>query len=54
MRTDIQAKWSGCGIASVAALVGLSYLEAKLVANSLGINTHDERFGQTPRTCKHY
>lgn len=39
MKPVTQEEISGCGIASVAALSGLSYQEAKTVANSLGIQT---------------
>jgi hypothetical protein len=38
----VQLERTGCGIASVAALVGLSYPAAKSIANSLGIFAHDE------------
>jgi len=43
MRPVIQAETTGCGIASVAALAGVSYAEAKKVANRLGIHAQDER-----------
>ena len=43
MRPVIQAEPTGCGIASVAAIVGVSYVRAKSIANSLGIFAHDER-----------
>ncbi|MCG6553540.1 MAG: hypothetical protein L7F77_14550 [Candidatus Magnetominusculus sp. LBB02] len=39
----IQEEPSGCGIASVAALAGVSYQEAKDAANDLGIYAHDSR-----------
>ena len=42
MKPVVQLERTGCGIASVAALVGLSYLRAKSIANSLGIFAHDE------------
>jgi hypothetical protein len=37
MKPVIQEEITGCGIASVAALVGVTYKQAKAVANSLGI-----------------
>jgi hypothetical protein len=42
MKPVVQLEWTGCGIASVAAITGLSYPDAKLIANSLGIFAHDE------------
>ena len=42
MKPVAQLERTGCGIASVAAIVGLSYPEAKSIANSLGIFAHDE------------
>ena len=42
MKPVVQLERTGCGIASVAALVGLSYPKAKAIANSLGIFAHDE------------
>ena len=41
MKPVIQEENSGCGIASVAALAGISYQEAKATANSLGIFAED-------------
>ena len=41
MKPVIQEEISGCGIASVAVLAGLSYQETKTVANSLGIFAED-------------
>jgi hypothetical protein len=43
MKPVVQLERTGCGIASVAAIVGLSYPKAKSIANSLGIFAHDER-----------
>lgn len=43
MRPVIQGEQTGCGIASVAALVKIKYAEAKKVANGLGIRAQDER-----------
>lgn len=42
MKPVVQGERTGCGIASVAAIAGLSYSEAKSIANSLGIFAHDE------------
>ncbi|MEC8886584.1 MAG: hypothetical protein VX875_05715 [Pseudomonadota bacterium] len=38
----IQEQETGCGLASVANLVGRSYAEVKAVANSLGIYAEDQ------------
>ncbi len=38
----VQLECTGCGIASAAAIVGLSYPEMKSIANFLGIFAHDE------------
>ena len=43
MKAVIQAEKTGCGIASVAALAGVSYISAKAAANSLGISAEDPR-----------
>ena len=42
MKPVIQLEPTGCGIASVAALAGVSYSRAKSVAASLGIHASDE------------
>ena len=42
MRPVVQLERTGCGIASVAAIAGLSYRKAKTIANSLGIRVHDK------------
>ncbi|UYG08765.1 hypothetical protein [Halomonas sp. M4R1S46] len=42
MEPVIQEELSGCGIAASAALAGVSYPEAKRVANSLGIHAEDK------------
>lgn len=42
MQPVIQMEQTGCGIASAAAIAGLSYAKAKSIANSLGIFAHDE------------
>ncbi len=41
MRVVIQEEISGCGIAAVAVLAGVSYGQAKRRANSLGIYAQD-------------
>ena len=38
-----QLERTGCGIASVAAIAGLSYRKAKTIANSLGIYAEDKK-----------
>ncbi|MBI5024689.1 MAG: hypothetical protein HZC18_06800 [Candidatus Omnitrophica bacterium] len=44
----IQLERTGCGIASVAAIVGFSYLKMKSIANSLGVFAHDETLWSNP------
>ena len=39
----LQREPTGCGIASVAAIVGLSYAQAQAIASSLGISAQDQR-----------
>ena len=39
----VQLERTGCGIASVAAIVGLSYQEVQKIAESLGIFSNDRR-----------
>lgn len=39
----VQLEPTGCGIACVAAIAGLSYAQAKAIAGSLGISAQDER-----------
>lgn len=41
MKPVVQLERTGCGIASVAALAGVSYVQAKRVANRLGIFADD-------------
>ena len=43
MKPVVQLEWTGCGIASVAALAGVSYRQAQCVANRLGIFAGDSR-----------
>ncbi|MBI5407188.1 MAG: hypothetical protein HZA18_05780 [Nitrospirae bacterium] len=42
MKPVVQLELTGCAIVSVAAIVGLSYPKAKLIANSLGIFAQDK------------
>jgi len=42
MKSVIQEEASGCGIASAAAIAGMPYQEAKLIANNLGIYAEDK------------
>ncbi|HTT08241.1 MAG TPA: hypothetical protein VMH34_05565 [Gammaproteobacteria bacterium] len=42
MKPVVQLEPTGCGIASVAAIAGLSYAQAKAVAGSLGISARDD------------
>jgi hypothetical protein len=43
MKPVVQLERTGCGIASVAALAGVSYAKAKRVANRLGIFADDPK-----------
>jgi len=43
MKPVIQLESTGCGIASVAAIAGVSYLKAKSVARSHGIFASDQK-----------
>lgn len=49
MKLVFQEEISGCGIASVAILAGISYQEAKTVANSLGIFAEDSNLWSDTR-----
>jgi hypothetical protein len=42
MKPVVQLERTGCGIASAAAIAGLSYPKAKAIANLLGIFAHDK------------
>jgi len=42
MKPVIQEEVTGCGIAASAALIGISYQQAKQTANALGIYTNDQ------------
>lgn len=43
MKSVVQLERTGCGIASVAALAGVSYRQAQRVANRLGIFADDQK-----------
>ena len=43
MKPVVQLESTGCGIASVAVIVGLSYPKARAIANSVGIFAQDEK-----------
>ena len=43
MKPVVQEERTGCGIAAVAAIAGVSYAKAKTVAASLGISSQDRR-----------
>ncbi|MDP0498094.1 MAG: hypothetical protein Q7Q73_17970 [Verrucomicrobiota bacterium JB024] len=45
----IQEEVSGCGIASVANILGKSYVEMKAIANGMGIEAEDERLWSDTR-----
>ncbi|MDO8704225.1 MAG: hypothetical protein Q7J84_04690 [Sulfuricaulis sp.] len=42
MKPVVQLERTGCGIASVATIAGVSYPKAKSIANALGIFAQDE------------
>jgi len=58
MRPVVQLERTGCGIASMAVLAGVSYAQAKRVANRLGIFADDPRMwsetGHVRRLLKEY
>ena len=58
MKPVVQEEKTGCGIASVATLAGVTYGQAKRVANQMGIHAEDTRLWsdtQYVRTLlKHY
>jgi len=43
MKSVVQEEATGCGIASVATLAGLTYQKTKTIAHQLGINVKDPR-----------
>lgn len=49
MNPVTQEEISGCGIASVAALAGVTYRQAQAVANQLGIHAEDTRLWSDTR-----
>lgn len=58
MKPVIQLEPTGCGIASVAALAGVSYAHAKSAANALGIFADDRKLwsetSHVRRLLRHY
>ena len=53
MKPVIQLEQTGCGIASVAALAGVSYTATKRVANQMGISVTDSRlWSETSYVCR--
>ncbi len=58
MKAVVQQERTGCGIATVAALAGVSYAQAKRSANRLGIDAKDRRLwcatDHVRRLVKHY
>ncbi|MBF0382696.1 MAG: hypothetical protein HQL69_16870 [Magnetococcales bacterium] len=53
MQPVIQEEKTGCAIASAANIAGISYSEAKKVANSLGIYAEDSAlWSQTTYICR--
>ena len=42
MKPVVQEEETGCGIASFAAIAGISYNEAKNIANAMGISAEDQ------------
>ena len=42
MKPVVQEEITGCGIASSAAIAGITYKEAKAIANSIGIYAEDQ------------
>jgi ABC-type bacteriocin/lantibiotic exporter with double-glycine peptidase domain len=49
MKPVVQEEKTGCGIASSAAIAGISYTEAKRVANSIGIYAEDQSLWSNPQ-----
>ncbi len=53
MKPVIQQETTGCGIASAAAIAGISYFKAKRIANRLGIYAEDSSlWSDTSYVCK--
>lgn len=49
MKPVVQEELTGCGIASAAAIAGISYKEAKNVANRMGIFAEDPSLWSDPQ-----
>ncbi len=49
MEPVVQEEATGCGIASAAAIAGISYQEAKAIANSIGIHAEDQFLWSDPQ-----
>ncbi len=49
MRPVIQEDKTGCGLASVATLAGVSYRQVKITADQLGINVQDPKLWSDAR-----
>lgn len=49
MKPVVQEELTGCGIASAAAIAGISYQEAKAIANAMGIHAEDQSLWSSPR-----
>lgn len=52
MKPVVQLERTGCGIASVAALAGVTYSGAKRAANRLGISAGDRRLWSETRQVR--
>lgn len=52
MKPVIQQERTGCGIASAAAIAGISYSKAKQIANSLGIYADDSRLWSDTKSVR--
>lgn len=52
MNPVIQEELTGCAIASAAALAGLSYDQARQVANEIGIFAQDSRLWSDPASMR--
>jgi len=49
MKPVVQKEATGCGIASSAAIAGVSYDEAKKIANAMGIYAADQSLWSSPQ-----
>lgn len=52
MHPVIQQETTGCGIASAAAIAGLSYGEARKIANRIGIHAYDSSLWSDPQPVR--